>query len=73
MKVVVQGLVPGVILAAVNKQPVAGLEAAREALRSKKRPMVLDFEGMSLDPEENLVLRLAPDFMWQASCGGWCC
>ena len=28
---------------------------------------MLDFEGMSLNPAENLVLRMAPDFMWQAA------
>ena len=66
MKLVVHGLVPGVILHSVNKQPVSDLKAGREALKSKARPMILDFEGMSLDPAENLVLRMAPDFMWQA-------
>eukprot|EP01051_Picozoa_sp_SAG22_P001860 SAG22_NODE_77_length_22125_cov_46.140016_7_plen_131_part_00 len=51
----------------VNKQKVGGdLKDAQKLLRNKKRPIVLDFEGMSLDPAENLVLRMAPDFMWQA-------
>ena len=52
MALVAAGLVPGAILAAVNKKAVGSVELAQRALKRKKRPMLLDFEGLSVDPSQ---------------------